>query len=114
MLHTQNTATGGERPGFFLNQLPDYFFANGLPKPSLGYLYKLNSLGEGPPIKEVFHNRPIIDGDAAIAWFKGRLDKYANDRLARVRRNQELKERALATTARDAAAVREQRKAAVA
>lgn len=114
MLHTQNTATGGECPGLFFNQLPDHFFANGLPRPSLAYLYKLNSQGEGPPVKRVWHNRLIVDPAEALAWFKARLDKYANDRLARSRRNQKATEKLLAKRAREAAAVREQRKAAVA
>jgi hypothetical protein len=114
MLHTQNTATGGERPTLFFNQLPDHFFANGLPRPSLAYLYKLNSQGEGPPTKMVWHNRLIVDPDEALAWYKARLDKYASDRLERSRRNQEATEKLLAKRAREAAAAREQRKSAVA
>jgi hypothetical protein len=102
------------KPKLYRDQLTELFRANGLPALSVNYLNKIASLGEGPPVAIVFSRRPMYDPDEALAWMRERAEEQTRAWRERLANNRSLAQRLRAKRAREAEAVGEQRKAAIA
>ena len=111
---TDGAAPTAQKPKLFRDQLTELFKTNGLPPLSVNYLNKIASLGEGPPVAIVFNRRPMYDPDEALAWMRERAEEQTRAWRERLANNRSLAQRLRAKRAREAEAVGEQRKAAIA
>jgi hypothetical protein len=67
--------------------LPALFKQHGLPEYSQRYLYKLSTLGEGPPIAAVYAGRARYAEGPALAWARARIARQTKAVLDRQEHN---------------------------